>query len=114
MKLKKLCVCGRIIAKELRACPACLSAKAAKLNKDYDTFKRDKERAAFYHSKEWKALRNSFLNKHPFCKECGKFAKIIDHIVPISQGGAKLDPLNLQALCHACHNTKTARENKAL
>jgi hypothetical protein len=35
-----------------------------------------------------------------------------DHVVPIQRGGALLDESNLQSLCRACHNRKTAMERK--
>jgi len=34
----------------------------------------------------------------------------VDHITPISEGGHPFDPGNLQTLCTACHQDKTARE----
>ncbi|USK87225.1 HNH endonuclease [Peribacillus asahii] len=37
-------------------------------------------------------------------------AQMVDHIVPIKRGGAQLDMNNLQSLCNACHNKKTANE----
>lgn len=36
-----------------------------------------------------------------------------DHITPISQGGARLDPANVQPLCARHHNIKTAGERTA-
>ncbi|HEH4047605.1 TPA: HNH endonuclease, partial [Campylobacter jejuni] len=38
--------------------------------------------------------------------------KIVDHIIPIKQGGKKLSEENLQSLCLACHNEKTKNELK--
>ena len=35
---------------------------------------------------------------------------MVDHIVPINKGGAKLDIGNLQSLCNLCHNRKSGRE----
>lgn len=34
----------------------------------------------------------------------------VDHIIPLSEGGARLDPQNTQSLCSRCHLNKTARE----
>ena len=34
----------------------------------------------------------------------------VDHIVPLSRGGAEQDPANLQHLCVPCHAAKTRRE----
>jgi 5-methylcytosine-specific restriction protein A len=36
----------------------------------------------------------------------------LDHILPLDQGGARLDPDNVQWLCQACHNRKTMKENR--
>ena len=35
-----------------------------------------------------------------------------DHVVPLSEGGPRLDENNIQPLCDACHNAKTARETR--
>lgn len=73
------------------------------------------EDAAFYHTTAWRKLRKWFIQQHPFCVECKRKgrttpAQVVDHITPISQGGAKLDQDNLQPMCHRCHNAKSARE----
>ena len=34
----------------------------------------------------------------------------VDHIVPISLGGAELDPDNFRSLCRSCHSKVTARQ----
>jgi 5-methylcytosine-specific restriction protein A len=57
------------------------------------------------------------LAKHPFCVVCEQagvtqLAQELDHRVPLSQGGARLDPANLQPLCRVCHARKTANENE--
>lgn len=69
----------------------------------------------FYTSRAWKRLRVVVLREHPFCVECLKQkrytpATVVDHIVPINQGGAPLDEANLQPLCSSCHNKKSATE----
>ncbi len=40
--------------------------------------------------------------------------ELVDHIVPISMGGARLDPDNCQSLCSRCHNRKTGVERSAM
>lgn len=60
-------------------------------------------------------LREVYLANNPFCEECARNnrvseARVLDHIIPLSQGGAPYDTDNLQALCVKCHNQKTARE----
>jgi 5-methylcytosine-specific restriction protein A len=74
----------------------------------------DSERT-FYQSVAWRALRAAFLHQHPVCCRCEARGVIVaavvaDHILPIKDGGARLDEANLQALCVPCHNSKTASE----
>ena len=83
-----------------------------KVNDELNKLYRDKQSAKFYHSKQWQAMRKAVLNDEPFCRICGRPAKIVDHIQPIKQGGAALDIANLQPLCQACHNAKTNKESK--
>ena len=71
----------------------------------------------FYRSTAWRKLRAVKLAQQPLCEECLKQgrhtpAQMVDHIRPINKGGAALDLSNLQSLCHACHNSKSARERK--
>lgn len=66
----------------------------------------------------WRKLRKMKLHANPVCEDpFGIHAQRgevepavdVDHIRPRSAGGA--DSLaNLQALCHACHSRKTAKE----
>ena len=84
-------------------------------NAQYDAGLRNHDAAEFYHSREWKSLRQDYLIEHPFCVECSKNGKltkatVVDHIVPIRQGGPALDERNLQALCASCHGSKSIRE----
>lgn len=37
-------------------------------------------------------------------------ADLVDHIVPITEGGAVFEESNLQALCYSCHRVKTSCE----
>lgn len=69
----------------------------------------------FYRSKEWRITRGLALQIEPLCRACNAIGLIspssqVDHIVPISQGGDRLDMSNLQALCHTCHSRKTRIE----
>lgn len=58
-----------------------------------------------------------YLNRNPLCVECGKArytveAALVDHIIPLSQGGADTWD-NYQSLCIMHHNKKTAEERNA-
>ena len=73
--------------------------------------------AEFYNSSEWRALRKYFFKQNPLCKWCeeeGQIVegKIVDHIVEINDGGAKLDTNNLMTLCARHHAQKTNFERK--
>jgi hypothetical protein len=66
--------------------------------------------AAFYQTKEWRAFSYHYLNDHPDCRVpgCQNRASHVDHIRAIGKGGAGYDAANLQPLCLAHHNQKTA------
>lgn len=68
----------------------------------------------FYLSGEWRALASACKRRAGWrCEECGVQARgrglIADHIVEIKDGGARLDPSNVRALCARCHQVKTAK-----
>jgi 5-methylcytosine-specific restriction enzyme A len=72
----------------------------------------------WYRSPEWRALvaRLKAL-RGPFCVRCGaggRGVRIIgDHIRELKDGGALLDPMNVQLLCAPCHARKTAAAKAA-
>lgn len=66
---------------------------------------------------KWQQRRKRWLQKHPLCvwmesegMMCQRPATDVDHIVPMSAGGAD-DESNYQSLCHAHHSKKTATED---
>lgn len=63
----------------------------------------------FYSSARWRAFRSWFLKRNPVCN-CGAPATVVDHILPIEDGGAKLAAANCQPLCASCHGIKTAAD----
>ncbi len=69
----------------------------------------------FYSSRRWRALRLEHLAAEPLCRECGKrgrvvAAEMVDHVIPIRQGGTRYDHCNLQSLCNSCHGRKQIEE----
>ncbi|WP_456628952.1 HNH endonuclease [Bradyrhizobium sp. URHC0002] len=67
----------------------------------------------FYNTADWRSVRRRQLVREPWCQSCPDDltpAFAVDHIVPISAGGAKRDPANLQSLCEACHGLKSRCE----
>ena len=98
-----------------RSCPKCFAARERRekqRHKRYDATKRDMESKSFYDSAAWRKTRKMVLKREPLCRMCGKPATIVDHIIPIREGGKRLDASNLQPLCHACHNQKTMADRK--
>lgn len=70
------------------------------------------QRNKLYDSAAWKRARASHLQSEPLCRSCRKAgrlveAQVVDHIIPVRDGGAELDDINLQSLCKSCHNSKT-------
>jgi hypothetical protein len=64
---------------------------------------------------QWDRLAKRHLRIRPVCAVtgCGKPAKHVDHVVPVAVAPhRRLDPTNLQGLCHACHNRLTAAYDK--
>lgn len=66
---------------------------------------------------KWRRSRNQYLATHPYCEDPydrhGGYppkAREVDHITPLTEGGARLDPRNAQALCRGCHERKKRRE----
>ena len=58
--------------------------------------------------------RRRLFASSPLCVACKAKGRVTvaterDHVVPLHQGGAE-SPSNEQALCHACHADKSARE----
>lgn len=65
----------------------------------------------------WRRLRAQVLSEEPFCRLCTERGAITiasrsivcDHITALADGGTN-DRSNLQGLCGACHDEKTAEE----
>lgn len=72
-----------------------------------------------YTTRTWKeVVRPNHLAAYPLCGHClalGKRAPAtqVDHILPISKGGAPYDHDNLQSLCASCHSRKTSVDKGA-
>ncbi len=69
--------------------------------------------AARGYDSRWTRLRAWFLAQHPLCNRCGDPANEVHHKHELRQGGARLDPDNLEALCKSCHSKETRRQHGA-
>jgi len=66
---------------------------------------------AFYQSGAWRSLVARIKRERgAWCERCGSTKRVIaDHIVERKDGGADLDPRNIELLCFDHHAQKTAR-----
>ncbi|WP_425057877.1 hypothetical protein SCACP_24430 [Sporomusa carbonis] len=87
--------------------------------KEYNRFKRDAASKRFYGFHQWKKLRQQKLSRDPLCEHCAKESKVVpatvvDHIVPIKEGGAAWDMNNLQSLCRYHDDVKGLKDRKMI
>jgi len=69
------------------------------------------------YDRKWQKARAAYLAENPLCEQCLKEEKVtptydVDHIIPLSMGGERLDPENFQSLCRTHHNRKTHGRGK--
>jgi len=68
-----------------------------------------------YNTRKWQRFSMNYRKRNPLCRECErrgiiKATALVDHIIPINQGGKIWDEENLQPLCHECHNKKSINQ----
>jgi len=70
-----------------------------------------KQAEGFYQSGVWRSLVARIKRiRGAWCERCGSRNRVIaDHKVERKDGGAELDEANIELLCAACHNAKTAK-----
>lgn len=82
-------------------------------NQRGETQGNDSENHKLYNNYEWTQYRKEYLsrqeNLHCACG-CGRLAKMVDHVIPVTRGGSFNDARNHQPLANVCHNRKNGRE----
>ena len=74
---------------------------------------------AFYNSMTWRKLSEYHRTRHPLCVACESIGRttvgdVSDHRVELKDDWSlRVEPSNLQTLCHPCHNKKTAQAKGA-
>jgi 5-methylcytosine-specific restriction protein A len=64
-------------------------------------------------TRKWREFRAARLVAEPQCRWCGSKKDLeADHILPLSQGGSKWDPDNVQTLCESCHEVKSDQDRR--
>lgn len=116
---KKPCTwrgCPELVSRGQRLCEK--HRKLYQKKQAQENRKSNPEEQRFYNSPEWERLTRAHRASEPFCRECAKrgkqtFGEVTDHIIPLKVAWAmRLDSLNLQTMCHPCHNRKRALEAK--
>ena len=108
MALKHPCAkprCPNLVSRGESYCPA----HKVERQQQYDrTRPNPAQRGYDADHRKWRA---AILKRDPICKACGREpSTFADHIVPIRQGGAKLDMGNGQGMCGRCHQAKRGEE----
>ncbi len=62
----------------------------------------------------WQRFRAVYLRQHPICVHCTRegrttLANEVHHIQALRDGGARLDPDNVEGLCKSCHSKETKK-----
>lgn len=98
----RVCPRHRLRLPPNKRCPRCW--------REYDA--KRPEHHAFYNSSDWRLLRLEVLAAAPLCmRGCGRRSVDVDHVIPRKQRpDLALARENLEALCHACHMSKSRRE----
>ena len=83
--------------------------------KRYDEYRGSPSKRGY--DAAWRKFRDLFIMQRPLCEICQKEGGLtpteeVHHIVPLAEGGARLDPKNCQALCKSCHSKITAEWRK--
>ncbi|WP_212925341.1 HNH endonuclease [Oceanobacillus sp. J11TS1] len=113
MMLKPLRPCREIGCNNLTRKTWCDSHAnmAQESDRIYNQYKRNSKANAFYHSPEWRRVRElALIRDNHLCQRCLKEKKItkaqvVHHIVELLVDWSKrLDLDNLESLCHSCHN----------
>jgi 5-methylcytosine-specific restriction protein A len=88
------------------------SHRPAHLAKGSDTWRETAAKRGY--DRHWRKFRLWFLQAHPLCRFCESTGLLtpateVDHIRPLVEGGARLDPDNCRPLCKPCHSSHTNR-----
>lgn len=113
--LLKYCRCGAIIPADHQRCARCEQLHQSR-HTAYNAQCRSKEAAAFYVSREWRAIRPVIISIYDGIDiwafyECDKLlaADEVHHVEELDTAwDRRLDPFNLFPLAHASHTAITA------
>ena len=95
--------CAGLAEHGQRACAACLAEK------QQSRAARQRPAMRLYNASHWRKLSKAVLSDQPICMACHRRPSTqCDHIDGDWRNTTRA---NLQGLCHACHSSKTVRED---
>ena len=114
-RIKSYCLngCKEKSVSGSQLCPKCFDIRQKRIDKrrnELAAIRRKKFGTSNEQGYDWKWAKVSKLvrRQEPICRHCkDKLAEMVDHIVPLRQGGERLALDNLQPLCNKCHGIKT-------
>lgn len=76
---------------------------------------RTRTNQQFYKSANYRKARKAYLHENPHCEVCGHWgwvnaAEILEHLIPINFGGAKLNRENWMPVCRTHADQKSGME----
>lgn len=95
------------MAKRPPSCAPLLPGRRAVVRPSVDVLRGSA--AARGYDSDWRETRETVIRDQPICafhgvsKVCTGLSETVDHIKPLSAGGARLDRDNLRGLCNECH-----------
>ena len=120
--LLKSCRCGKLIPQTMKICEDC-ERKQQEQSRHvvYNNTRRDKKAAAFYISKEWRAMRECIISVYDnvdiyalYIEHALLPCEPVHHIVELEEDWEqRLNPLNLIPMNQRTHNTITALYKKS-
>lgn len=117
-----ICRCGAVIPQNTRLCGACEAGQRSGQSRhmEYNRFRRDGKKAAFYVSSEWRAARAAALRLYDgidiyayYVQHRVMAADMVHHVVEIEEDwGRRLDIANLLPLDSSSHGIISAQYRK--
>lgn len=105
--------CRRQATPGRRRCRECGQKRAAEKGK-LDPRASAQDRG---YDARWQKVRARKAKKDPLCEDCLEEGRVVpldmvDHVIPLRAGGARLDLRNLRSLCWPCHGKKSAKDRE--
>tara|TARA_R110002050_G_scaffold299001_1_gene463485 strand:- start:32 stop:391 length:360 start_codon:yes stop_codon:yes gene_type:complete len=106
---KQFCItgCGNYAIKGSRRCDSC----GVRENKEVRRIKFYGNASQQGYDHQWSKVSKLVRRQEPICRRCKRnVPSMVDHIIPLRQGGERLALDNLQPLCNSCHVAKTKED----